>query len=94
MIFKTLSNGLVVIVKRNNLDTGADMTWYEIGFMQMRESVNPLNWIPKSLNIFLTDAIKNNDEELATCTLMKIGDFLAGWEFATNTKEETNNGNY
>lgn len=90
MITRTLTNGLVVIVKRNDLDTGAEMTWFEIGQLQMRQSIDPLRWIPKSLNIFLMNAIKTEDVELATCTLMKIGDFLAGWEFAVNTQEEMN----
>lgn len=86
---RMLSNGLIVFVKELNIkDEGSGkFSWFDIGMTQRQEGVNPCKMIPAFLNNDLLVAQEFQDEEKMTSTLMKIGDWLAGWIFSQQFSE-------
>lgn len=86
---RVLSNGLVVLVRELNIkETGASLSWFEYGMLHRREGVNPCKYIPKFLKEKLDQSQELEDTESSILTLMKIGDWLAGWVWAQMNSEE------
>ena len=86
MKYKTLANGVVVFIQQRDIKSGTGITWFEVGMLQMRTNIDPTKWIPKSL----LNAIENGNEDNATNALLKLGDFIAGWERAELLLKEVN----
>lgn len=90
---RVLANGLVVFVRELNIkESGASFSWFEYGMMHRREGINPCKFIPEFLNDRLHQAAELEDHEASINTLLKIGDWLAGWIWAQMNSKETLNG--
>lgn len=86
---RSLTNGMKVVVHEYLIvdeDINGSLSWFDVGMLSFQESINPLKYIPKVLNDMMLMNHDLGDSEGMVSTLTRIGDWLAGWEFARSNK--------
>lgn len=87
---RILSNGLVVFLRELHIkEVGTSLSWFEYGMLHRKEGVDPCKYIPRFLNERLEQAMELEDETAAVETLLKIGDWMAGWAWAQMNSEDS-----